>query len=77
MYFIWKVRLGQIPFREILDGMGIDLDTSLYPQCEDMTEWLGPCSRWVYGGKDFMEIFGTLVEEESKQGRYNSRCIAR
>ena len=35
---MWRVRLGRIPVRKILDGMGIDLHSSLCPLCEEEVE---------------------------------------
>ncbi|GJW81895.1 putative retrotransposon protein, partial [Tanacetum coccineum] len=36
--FIWRLKCGQIPVRSILDHIGIDLDSTLCPCCENVVE---------------------------------------
>ncbi|GJY46363.1 peroxidase 64 [Tanacetum coccineum] len=36
--FIWKLKCGRIPVRSILDHIGIDLDSTLCPCCENAVE---------------------------------------
>ncbi|GJR75014.1 putative RNA-directed DNA polymerase [Tanacetum coccineum] len=36
--FIWRLKCGRIPVRSILDNIGIDLDSTLCPCCENSVE---------------------------------------
>ncbi|KAJ9560470.1 hypothetical protein OSB04_005630, partial [Centaurea solstitialis] len=47
--FVWRLRLGRIPTRSVLDKMGIDLDSFLCPRCgeqiEDLEHALFKCEK--------------------------------
>lgn len=36
--FVWRVRLGRIPSRVVLDSMGMELDSTLCPRCDKEIE---------------------------------------
>ncbi|KAJ9559867.1 hypothetical protein OSB04_005027 [Centaurea solstitialis] len=38
--FVWRLRLGRLPTRDVLDKMGVDLDTHLCPRCGEEVETL-------------------------------------
>lgn len=84
--FMWRVRLGRLPCRMVLDKMGIDLDTVLCPRCGETAETLDHaligCSKvklmWLLVGRwwrknlDGMSTIQQFLLEENQ-----SRSIAK